>query len=62
MVESSCRQSNMPPMRMSWRRKFAMFRGMSSAGWVPTLSAKFSLWMPNASNPIGSKTSKPRSR
>ena len=39
-----------------------MFCGMSFAGLVPTESAKFSEWMPNASNPIGSNTSKPCSR
>jgi hypothetical protein len=49
-------QSNIPPIRRSWRVKFATFRGMRSMGWTPTFRAKFSEWIPKASKPMGSKT------
>ncbi len=55
-------QSNIPPMRFSWRVKFSTFDGIRSIGCVPTFSAKFSEWIPKASKPMGSKTVLPRSR
>ena len=61
-MSATCAQSNIPPMRFSWRVKFLMFAGMRSMGWTPCLSAKFSEWMPKASKPIGSKTCSPRRR
>ena len=39
-----------------------MLFGIRTPGWVPTFKAKFSLWIPNASNPIGSNTVCPWSR
>ena len=55
MVVTVCFQSNMIPVRSSWRVKVSMLRGISSIGWTLTFSAKFSEWIPNASKPIGSK-------
>ena len=37
----------------------ATFLGVRSIGFTPCLRAKFSEWMPNASKPMGSKTSFP---
>ena len=42
--------------------KLAMLPGIRRDGCTPVLSAKFSEWMPKASKPMGSKTSRPLRR
>ena len=62
MVSTVCCQSNIPPVRRSWRVKFATLDGIRSMGWTPRFRAKFSEWIPKASKPMGSKTVRPRRR
>ena len=61
-MEISVDQSTEMPSETTSCLKDAMFRGVRSAGWTPSLMAAFSAGRPKASHPNGWKTSKPRLR
>ena len=62
MVLTSRLQSYENPRRWSCRRKVATLRSVVVRGWMPSRIAACSAGSPNASQPIGWSTLKPRIR